>query len=187
MNVVFNCDWLSLCLSQVCLFVGPLSLGDVVLPGVLPTNLFSCSFSFLLPKENTRRCSCNSYCSMQALELILCSYTMHVYWPETLSCSLKRFWGQIPLEIWSATEWKNSPWIYAYIYIKIYIYRHLPVCVCVYLLQWHLPRELLGAWKIVWWAEAVVEKKFPFLLSCHLQGRSSLWGKLWGTAEKQPI
>lgn len=26
--------------------------------------------------------------------------------------------------------------------------------------------------------EAVLEKKFPFLLSCHLQGRSYLWDKL---------
>lgn len=182
MNVVFNCDWLSLCLSQVCLFMGTLSLRDVVLPDVLPTNLFNCSFCFLLPKADTFRCSFNPYCNMQALELILCSYTMHVYSSETFSCSLKRKGSEVRLP-WRSDQQLNEKNLSMNLCIHIYML----TCVCMYVSvhcqenYWALGR-LCGEQ-----TEADAEKKFPFLLLSHLQGMSYLWDKLGGTAEEQPI
>lgn len=113
----------------------PLS-GDAVLPDVLPNKLFNCSFCFLLPKADTFRCLFNSYCSMQALELILCSYTMHVYSPETFS-SLKRKGSEVrpPWRSDQQVNEKNSPWLYVCVYIHIdilYICTYLCMYVSIY-------------------------------------------------------
>lgn len=120
--------------SQVCLFMGSLSLEDVVLPDVLPTNLFNCSFCFLLPKADTFRCSFNSYCNMQALELILCSYTMHVYSPEIFSCSLKRKDSEVRLP-WRSDQQlneKKTPNEFMHIHIHIYMCMLTCVCMCLF-------------------------------------------------------